>query len=170
MTEAASARYLAACTAGLRAIAERCAARCLQSSRRTGMAGQPAGHLDVPLRPGTPLENALNGSLLANFVNTVQLDASGADISACSLPNEFKGWKGCHGARCGFYVCLCQHAQGVAHYRSRPARLCGAHSVLLLWWITVRFSSTAAFCARRLSIIIMIISPVWIILSTCAVL
>ena len=52
---------------------------------------RPAGHLDVPLVAQAPLERALNGSLLANFVNTVQLWASGADISACSLPNEFKG-------------------------------------------------------------------------------
>ena len=52
---------------------------------------RPAGHLDAPLVAQAPLERALNGSLLANFVNTVQLWASGADISACSLPNEFKG-------------------------------------------------------------------------------
>ena len=51
----------------------------------------PVGHLDAPLPAGTPLENALNGCLVANFVNAVQLEASGADISACSLPNEFKG-------------------------------------------------------------------------------
>ena len=60
-------------------------------SRVQAWLDQPAGHLDVPLPPGTPLENALNGALLANFVNTVQLEASGAEISACSLPNEFKG-------------------------------------------------------------------------------
>ena len=52
---------------------------------------RPAGHLDAPLVAQPPLERALNGSLLANFVNTVQLWASGADISACSLPNEFRG-------------------------------------------------------------------------------
>ena len=51
----------------------------------------PVGHLDAPLPARTPLENALNGSLVANLVNTVQLEASGADISACSLPNRFKG-------------------------------------------------------------------------------
>ena len=39
---------------------------------------QPAGHLDVPLPAQPPLERAINGSLLANFVNTVQLWASGA--------------------------------------------------------------------------------------------
>ena len=52
---------------------------------------RPAGHLDVPLVAQNPLERAINGSLLANFVNAVQLWASGAEISACSLPNEFKG-------------------------------------------------------------------------------
>ena len=52
---------------------------------------RPAGHLDVPLPAQPPLERAINGSLLANFVNTVQLWASGAEISACSLPNEFRG-------------------------------------------------------------------------------
>ena len=51
----------------------------------------PAGYIDVPLIEQPPLERALYGSLLANFVNTVQLWASGADISACSLPNEFRG-------------------------------------------------------------------------------
>lgn len=52
---------------------------------------RPAGHLDAPLVAQNPLERAINGSLLANFVNAVQLWASGAEISACSLPNEFKG-------------------------------------------------------------------------------
>ena len=51
----------------------------------------PAGHLDIDLPAGDPLSNALNGCAVANFVNMVQLDASNADISACSLPNEFKG-------------------------------------------------------------------------------
>ena len=52
---------------------------------------RPAGHLDAPLVAQEPLERAVNGSLLANFVNTVQRWASGADVSACSLPNEFRG-------------------------------------------------------------------------------
>ncbi len=51
----------------------------------------PAGRLNVPLPFGEPLQNALHGCLLANFINSVQLDASGADISACSLPNRCKG-------------------------------------------------------------------------------
>ena len=51
----------------------------------------PAGHLDIPLTGGDHLAQAVHGSPLANFINTVQLAASGAQISACSLPNEFKG-------------------------------------------------------------------------------
>jgi 2',3'-cyclic-nucleotide 2'-phosphodiesterase/3'-nucleotidase len=51
----------------------------------------PTGFLDIPLTGGDHLTQALHGSPLANFINTVQRDASGARISACSLPNEFKG-------------------------------------------------------------------------------
>jgi len=51
----------------------------------------PTGFLDIPLTGGDHLAQALHGSPLANFINTVQRDASGARISACSLPNEFKG-------------------------------------------------------------------------------
>ena len=46
------------------------------------------GTLDVPLPGGKPLDLALHGSLLANFFNQVQLDATGADISATSLSNQ----------------------------------------------------------------------------------
>ena len=52
---------------------------------------QPAGRLDRALPAEDHLESAVNGSPLANFINTVQLAASGARISACALPNEFKG-------------------------------------------------------------------------------
>ena len=51
----------------------------------------PAGHLNMPLDPEEHLHSAVNGSPLANFINTVQKNASGAKISACALPNEFKG-------------------------------------------------------------------------------
>ena len=51
----------------------------------------PTGFLDIPLTGGDHLTQALHGSPLANFINTVQQDASGARISACALPNEFKG-------------------------------------------------------------------------------
>ena len=52
---------------------------------------QPAGQLDRALPAEDHLASAIHGSPLANFINTVQLAASGAQISACSLPNEFKG-------------------------------------------------------------------------------
>ncbi|MBQ7785478.1 MAG: bifunctional metallophosphatase/5'-nucleotidase [Clostridia bacterium] len=51
----------------------------------------PAGQLDIALNAEEHLHSAVNGSPLANFINTVQLHASGAQISACALPNEFKG-------------------------------------------------------------------------------
>jgi len=51
----------------------------------------PTGFLDIPLTGGDHLAQAIHGSPLTNFINTVQLAASGARISACSLPNEFKG-------------------------------------------------------------------------------
>ena len=51
----------------------------------------PAGQLDIELASEEHLHSAVNGSPLANFINTVQLAASGAQISACALPNEFKG-------------------------------------------------------------------------------
>lgn len=51
----------------------------------------PTGRLDRPLTAEDHLDSAINGSALANFINTVQLYASGAQISACALPNEFKG-------------------------------------------------------------------------------
>lgn len=51
----------------------------------------PTGQLDIALNADEHLHAAVNGSPLANFINTVQLHASGAQISACALPNEFKG-------------------------------------------------------------------------------
>jgi len=51
----------------------------------------PAGHLNLPLASEDHLKAAVNGSCLANFINTVQLEASGAQIASSALPNEFKG-------------------------------------------------------------------------------
>ena len=51
----------------------------------------PAGQLDIPLDAQAHLDAAVNGCPLANFINTVQLAASGARISTCALANEFKG-------------------------------------------------------------------------------
>ena len=53
---------------------------------------QPLGHLDIPLAPGDHMDMAVNGSVIANFFNQVQLEASGADISVSSLANVVKGF------------------------------------------------------------------------------
>ncbi|MCR5090548.1 MAG: bifunctional metallophosphatase/5'-nucleotidase [Oscillospiraceae bacterium] len=52
----------------------------------------PLGHLDRPLPPASPLESALNGSLIANFFNQVQLAASGADVSVTCLGEGIRGF------------------------------------------------------------------------------
>ena len=52
----------------------------------------PLGHLDRALLPLPPLEMAAGGSLIANFFNQVQLDASGADISATCLGGDVRGF------------------------------------------------------------------------------
>ena len=51
----------------------------------------PAGYLSRPLEPQNHLTAARYGSPLANFVNTVQRWMSGAPVSSCALPNEYKG-------------------------------------------------------------------------------
>lgn len=48
----------------------------------------PLGRLDRPLRAEPQPEMALHGSLLANLINTVQIEATGADISATCLGNR----------------------------------------------------------------------------------
>ncbi len=53
----------------------------------------PVGHLDVPLLPRDHMDMAVNGSLIANFFNQVQLEASGADISCTCLANVVKGFE-----------------------------------------------------------------------------
>ncbi|MBQ9010383.1 MAG: bifunctional metallophosphatase/5'-nucleotidase [Clostridia bacterium] len=52
----------------------------------------PAGHLDRPIPFVPHLESALHGSLVANFINTVQRSLSGAQVSATALPNTYKGF------------------------------------------------------------------------------
>lgn len=49
------------------------------------------GHLDVPLKTDSHIRMATEGSLIANFFNTVQLEATGADISCTSLSNSQQG-------------------------------------------------------------------------------
>lgn len=53
---------------------------------------RPIGRLSKPIWPGGKLEMALFGSPIADFFNMVQLEASGADISCASLPNELRGF------------------------------------------------------------------------------
>ena len=52
---------------------------------------QVVGHLDAPMTPDTPLRMAANGILLADLFNTVQLAASGAQISVTSLAHDAAG-------------------------------------------------------------------------------
>ena len=53
---------------------------------------RPVGHLDVPLLPEDPLSMALHGTLIANFFNQVQLEATGADVSVTGLANVVTGF------------------------------------------------------------------------------
>lgn len=53
----------------------------------------PLGELDTALLPGDHLDMAINGSLIANFFNQVQLEASKADISVTSLANTVRGFE-----------------------------------------------------------------------------
>lgn len=52
----------------------------------------PVGHLNRALLPSSHLEMALHGSPLANFINQIQLEETGADISCTSFPNVIKGF------------------------------------------------------------------------------
>lgn len=52
---------------------------------------QVVGHLEAPLTLDTPLHMAANGTPLADLFNTVQLAASGAQISVTSLANDAAG-------------------------------------------------------------------------------
>ena len=53
----------------------------------------PVGRMNSLLAPKDHIAMAANGSLIANFFNQVQLEASGADISAASLANTVKGFE-----------------------------------------------------------------------------
>lgn len=53
----------------------------------------PLGTLDRPLPPRDRLSMALRGSDIANFINQVQLEASGADISVTALGNTVRGFQ-----------------------------------------------------------------------------
>lgn len=53
---------------------------------------QPVGFLNQALSPVPHLEMAQTSSPLANFINQVQLEISGADISCTSFANSIKGF------------------------------------------------------------------------------
>lgn len=53
---------------------------------------EPVGFLDTALNPSKHLDMALNGTYLANFINQVQLECSGANISCTSFANSVKGF------------------------------------------------------------------------------
>jgi len=53
---------------------------------------QPIGRLSRAIWPGEKLEMAMEGSPIADFFNTVQLWASGADVSCAALSNELRGF------------------------------------------------------------------------------
>ncbi|MEF9959328.1 MAG: bifunctional UDP-sugar hydrolase/5'-nucleotidase [Niameybacter sp.] len=63
----------------------------IESSLQTWL-DEPVGFLDMPLIPTDHLDMALHGSPLANFINQVQLERSGADIACTSFANSVKGF------------------------------------------------------------------------------
>ena len=52
----------------------------------------PIGRLSEAIWPGEKLDMAMHGSPIADFFNTVQLWASGADVSCAALGNELRGF------------------------------------------------------------------------------
>lgn len=52
----------------------------------------PVGHLNRALLPSSHLEMALTGSPLANFINQIQFEETGADIVCTSFANVIKGF------------------------------------------------------------------------------
>ncbi|MEG1310744.1 MAG: bifunctional UDP-sugar hydrolase/5'-nucleotidase [Romboutsia sp.] len=52
----------------------------------------PVGFLDKELPATSHLDMALNGSQIANFINQIQLEQSGADIACTSFANSIKGF------------------------------------------------------------------------------
>ena len=53
---------------------------------------KPIGRLSRDIWPEDKLTMAMNGSAIADFFNTVQLWASGADVSCAALGNELRGF------------------------------------------------------------------------------
>ena len=63
----------------------------LQQSVQTWL-DEPAGFLNQPLQPDERIQMATQGSLLANFINQIQLEVSDADLSCTSFANVVKGF------------------------------------------------------------------------------
>lgn len=53
---------------------------------------EPMGYLSRPLYPADKVEMALHGSCIADFINRIQLEVSGAQISVVGLANEIAGF------------------------------------------------------------------------------
>lgn len=53
---------------------------------------EPMGRLSRELRPADKVEMALHGSCIADFINRIQREASGAQISVVALANEIAGF------------------------------------------------------------------------------
>lgn len=52
----------------------------------------PVGYLNVELQPDERINMAINGSLLANFINQIQLEVAECDLSCTSFANAIKGF------------------------------------------------------------------------------
>ena len=58
----------------------------------SGWLDRPIGRLSRALWPEDKITMALNGSPIANFFNSVQLEVSGADLSCTALGNDLRGF------------------------------------------------------------------------------
>ena len=52
----------------------------------------PVGYLNVELQPDDRINMAVNGSMLANFINQIQLEVADCDLSCTSFANAVKGF------------------------------------------------------------------------------
>ena len=52
----------------------------------------PIGYTDIEMKANDPIRMASGGSLIANFFNQIQMEASGAQISVTSLSNNITGF------------------------------------------------------------------------------
>ena len=79
-------------TGALPALEEGCRMLSALNRRLQQWLDSPAGILDRPLPAMDHLEAAIHGNPLANFINTVQLAVSGAQVATCAMPNSYKGF------------------------------------------------------------------------------